>query len=713
MPIRQTLLISSALVGLALAPIALSQRTSRAELRFQEAHRKETIDGDLKSAIDLYRRAIGEAGSNRLIAAQALVRMGECYEKLGDAEARKAYERVVRDFGDQKDLAETARARLSAMGRAGELSHPSGITLRKVWALSHGWFTGSPSPDGRYHSFVDWDSGDLFLRDLATGENRRLTKHPADSLEHAEGSAISGDGRQIAYAWNKENQYELRVIGIDGSNPRTVYRDKEFGYWLQPYQWTADGQQILAVLMRMRAKKEWKIAFIPAAGGSERVLKIPTQLPWHPSLSPDGRFLVYGAWEANGPDSDLFLLSLEGGQEVPLVRSPAEDVNPIWMPAGNKVLFVSDRTGTRGFWSIDVVEGKPRGIPRLLKDGVGGVGGVVRPNGFTRQGAFYFSTSTGIGDVYVTELDPVGGKMLREPAPAAPRFVGSNSAPSWSPDGRRLAYYRRGDIYEEKPPTLVILSVETGEARDVPVKLDQYLAPVLWFPDGTSVLVGAWESPKHDRVAFYRVDLQTGDHRLIRTSPGRAVRSALSPDGKTHFVWAEVEPKLWLGVISRDIEAGKEREIARVPYLAGFGFSRLAASPDGKYLAFRRPVDESQWTALMLAPATGGELRELYRFRQSEMMGNDELAWTPDGRHVLILRRTGKDGISELWRIPIAGGEPQKTGLSAESMGIVAPHPDGRRIAFDSGSRSGAPNELWVLENFLAAAESKPVSGAK
>lgn len=154
MPMRRTMLISSVMVGLAVTPIALSQRASRAELRFQEAHRKETIDGDLKSAIDLYRRAIGEAGSNRPIAAQALVRMGECYEKLGDAEARKAYERVVRDFGDQKDLAETARTRLAALGQAGGLSRPPGITLRKAWggALV---VEGSPSPDGRYLSFPD------------------------------------------------------------------------------------------------------------------------------------------------------------------------------------------------------------------------------------------------------------------------------------------------------------------------------------------------------------------------------------------------------------------------------------------------------------------------------------------------------------------------------------------------------------------------------
>jgi len=685
--------------GLALA--AAPRKSDQQELSLQKAIQTETVDGDLKSAIEQYKKIA--QGRDRAVAAKALVRMGECYEKLGDAEARKAYERVVRDFGDQKDLAETARTRLAALERAGGLSYPPGITLRKVWALSHGYLVGSPSPDGRYHSFADWDTGDLFLRDLVTGQNRRRTHTGTweDPEEYAESSVISGDGRQIAYAWyNKESYYELRVCGIDGSNPRTVYRDKEFGHWIQPYQWTADGKQILAVLMK--AKKEWQFALIPAAGGTVRVLEIPAKLPWHPSLSPDGRFLVYGAWKVNGPDSDIFLLPLEGGPEVPLVRSPAEDINPVWMPAGNEVLFVSDRSGTRGFWSVDVVEGKPRGIPRLLKDGVGGVGGVVRPNGFTRQGAFYFSTSTGIDDVYVTELDPVGGKMLREPAPASPRFVGSNSAPSWSPDGRRLAYYRRGDIYEEKPPTLVILSVETGEERDIPVKLDQLPYPVLWFPDGKSVLVGAWESPKHDRVAFYRVDLQTGDHRLIRTSPGRGtVRSALSPDGKTHFVWAEVEPKLSLGVISRDIETGREREIARVPRLAGYGFARLAASPDGKYLAFRRPVDESQWTALMLVPATGGELRELYRFRQSETSNNDELAWTPDGHNVLFVRRTVKDGIPELCRIPIAGGEPQRTGLSVEGMGIVAPHPDGRRIAFDSGSRSGKPNELWVLENFL------------
>jgi len=710
MPTRRTILISSVMVSLLVAPIVLSQRASRAELRFQEAHRKETIDGDLKSAIVLYRKAIGEAGSDRLIAAQALVRMGECYEKLGDTEARKAYERVVRDYGDQKDLAEAARTRLSALERAGGLSRPAGITLRKVWAIGYGGLQGSPSPDGRYHSFTDWKTGDLALRDLITGLNRRLTNNGTseDYDEWAESSVISGDGGQIAYAWCiNENHYELRVIGIDGSHPRTVYRDKEFCYYIAPHQWTADGKQILAALMRN--KEECQFALIPIEGGPVRLLKTQAPGPWHPSLSPDGRFLVYGGLDKpNGRESDIFLVPLEGGPEVPLIQSPAENICPIWMPTGNKVLFISDRTGTRGFWTIDVVEGKPQGMPQLLKDGVGIVGGAVRPNGFTRRGDFFFSTSTGISDVYVTELDLAGGKMLRQPVSVAPRFVGSNVAPSWSPDGRRLAYYRLGDAYAQKPPTLTIQSVETGEAKDIPVKLKLYPFRIIWHPSGKSLFVTTFDTPEQGPLTNYLVDLQTGDHRLVRSHPLPVPGAGdISPDGKTVFFFTGGELKLRGGIISCDIENGKEREVAKIPDLAAGGFPKLTVSPDSKYLALRVPMDGGQLMAIRLVPATGGEWRELSRFPRSDFAdGSDELAWTPDGSNLLILRNTGKKGMPELWRIPVASGEPQRTGLSMEGIGLVAPHPDGRRIAFDIDVGSGSPNELWVLENFLPAVQT-------
>jgi Tol biopolymer transport system component len=683
---------------------APAQKDDRAEVALRAAIDKETVDGDLKGAISKYIKLA--QSSNREVAAMALLRAGRCYEKLGDSEARKAYQRLVRDFSDQGDAVKEAQARLAALERAGDLSHPPGITLRKVWGDPFGVVQGSPSPDGRHLSFTDWETGDLAVRDLATGQNRRLTTKGTwkDSEEFALASAISGDGRQVAFSWfNKEKYFELRIMGMDGSQPRVVDGDKGFRDLVEPYQWTADGKQILAALVK-GSNEVIRIVLIPAAGGPVRVLKTLARYPWYASLSPDGRFLVYDApGPGDGKDLDVFLLSVEGGQEIPLVRHPADDCAAIWTPDGKRVLFVSDRTGTDGFWVIDVVDGKPQGSPVLLK---GGMERGIRPNGFTREGSFYYSLNTWMHDVYIAEVDLAAGKVLRQPEPVAARFVGSNSVPSWSPDGRWLAYYsQRSDSPGLDAPTLVIHSVETGEERNVPVRPEQLPVPVIWLPDGKSIFVTTWGTPKRDLITNYRVDVQTGDHLFVRSFPYPVPGAGdISPDGKTHFFFSEGEPKLQLRVISCDIETGQQREIARVPDLAG-GFPKLKVSPDSKNLALRLSVDGDKWTALRLVPATGGEWRELCRFPQSETAASWDLAWTPDGSSLLMVRGTGKDGMPELWRIPIAGGEPQKTGLSMKGMRFVAAHPDGRRIALDNGGEEGS-GEVWVLENFLPGLKS-------
>jgi tetratricopeptide (TPR) repeat protein len=144
--------IAAGLTAAFLIATAGAQKSDKAEVLFESARQKEMLEGNLESAIKQYKEVVAKYGSHRAVAAKALVRMGQCYEKLGDAEARKAYERVVREFGDQKDLAETARTRLAALGQAGGLGRPSGITLRKVWGGTRGTVEGSPSPDGRHLS---------------------------------------------------------------------------------------------------------------------------------------------------------------------------------------------------------------------------------------------------------------------------------------------------------------------------------------------------------------------------------------------------------------------------------------------------------------------------------------------------------------------------------------------------------------------------------
>nr|MCU0256752.1 tetratricopeptide repeat protein [Vicinamibacterales bacterium] len=125
-----------ALTGLMLtAPhAAQAQPPSRPEVALQAAIKTETIDGDLKAAIEMYRQLAD--GTDRAVAAQALVRMGQCYERMGQsqvAEARKAYERLVRDFGDQGAMVAQARARLSAIGIGVGVVANGGPVTRLIW----------------------------------------------------------------------------------------------------------------------------------------------------------------------------------------------------------------------------------------------------------------------------------------------------------------------------------------------------------------------------------------------------------------------------------------------------------------------------------------------------------------------------------------------------------------------------------------------------
>ncbi|HUQ91099.1 MAG TPA: tetratricopeptide repeat protein [Bryobacteraceae bacterium] len=90
---------------------------------------QEEVQGDLKGAIAAYQKVVATPGVSRNTAAEALVRMGQCYEKLGSTEARKQYDRVIRDYADQKDAVARAQTRISGTG-----TNDTGTVLRKIWA---------------------------------------------------------------------------------------------------------------------------------------------------------------------------------------------------------------------------------------------------------------------------------------------------------------------------------------------------------------------------------------------------------------------------------------------------------------------------------------------------------------------------------------------------------------------------------------------------
>src|SRR4249920_2536037 len=83
-------------ITIAAAAILAAQNGRSPEVQLKAAQNKEQVEGDLKGAIELYKKLIQT--KDRTVAAKALAALGQCYEKLGNAEARSTYERLLKEF---------------------------------------------------------------------------------------------------------------------------------------------------------------------------------------------------------------------------------------------------------------------------------------------------------------------------------------------------------------------------------------------------------------------------------------------------------------------------------------------------------------------------------------------------------------------------------------------------------------------------------------
>ena len=385
---------------LAIALVAAQSRSAADQ--YQEALRLEEVKGDLKGAIELYKKLA--QGSDRAIAAKALIQMATCYEKLGHPEAHKAYERVVREFKDQAETAATARARLAAIpdGSIGRTD----ISFRRVWNGSQNQ-APAVSYDGRYIAY-QFGAGSINVRELATRQDRTLIP-PQPSRQDAEDPAISRDGRMVAYTWFTGGRYELRTVAVQAaspSQPRRLFRTDDVAE-PTPFDWSPDGRTIAVHLLR--DDRTSQIGLISTVDGSLKVLK---SMDWYEykkrtnrwsvmSFSPDGKYLAYDlAADRKSGQRDVFVVAVDGGQEIAVIAHPSDDLLAAWSPDGQHLLFLSDRTGSMGLWSQPMVDGRPQGPAALIKTDLG----AARSMGITASGALHFFQRSGsVDEVWVLE----------------------------------------------------------------------------------------------------------------------------------------------------------------------------------------------------------------------------------------------------------------------------------------------------------------------
>jgi len=645
--------------------LASQAKDNKAEVALQAAIKTETVDGNLNSAIEQYKKIVALPGAGRATVATALLRMGQCHEKLGNAEARTAYERVVRDFADQAEIVAQARVRLAVLGGPGGAG---GLVTRRVLADASG--VGEVlTADGKYIRDIDRNTGDLVQFEVAGGQMSRITNRgPAhEAGDVYEYQAFSRDGKQIAYcSYTKDWVPQLRIRNLDGSGLRTLYSEKGVAN-IMPVDWSPDAGSILA---SRELNKVSELTLISTADGSVRVLRSIASA-WSmlksASFSPDGRFVAFSfVREGSPPHGDVFLMTADGRNEVVVAGHPAEDRLLGWTPDGRSLLFLSDRSGTWDIWSVHITGGKQQGEPELLKKDFGWDSYVL---GLTPNGSLYYKTDTSLGRLYNGEVDLETGKVLVPPALVTTRYTGPPFMSTWSPDGRNLAYISRMGTIGPGNNILTIRSAATGEERFLSPRLRGVAMPS-WAPDGRSVIaVGITESGS----GIFRIDAETSE---IARLADLGLAPHLCPDGKTLVFLGEG------GIRKRNLDTGDESEVIK----AGMFYD---LSPDGREVVFQ--VDGAVKTVSL----NGGEPRELFH----GLAKSYALKWTRNGRYIIAQARGTAS--SEIWRVPAQGGTPLKLDISVPKMDdfSFALHPDNRRFAFTVNE--GSKSELWVMENFL------------
>ena len=690
---RTTGLMATLIVGALMVLSAGLLAQSKADVALRAAIETETVKGDLKGAIEQYKALA--AGADRAVAAKALVRLGECYQKQGSVESTKAWERVVREFPDQKAAAAEAQKHLAAGG-----SQPdSGVTETRVFAVVDlDWraYGRSVSRDGRYIAFTmpyGYGAGPVVvLHDLLEHTERKIFSFrreegwPAVPNGNLDAQAmVSPDGRQVVFLRSSAaSETRVLLVNADGSNVRTLFSQTGT---VALCGWSPDGRRILAT-SSPAGPRTGSLLSISAADGSSAVVVSAGVLSAR--YSPDGRHLALE--KVTGPSiaRGLYLTTAAGGEEVPFVQDN-NAFNPMWTADGKRILFSMRRgQSAMDLWSIRIANGKPEGQAELVKKEAPELLAAAA------SGSYFYAVKSSTEQLYTVDIDPKTGATVSAPNRLSVGG-GSNTGAAWSPDGTSLAYLSN----RPEGRVLVIRSAESGSERLISPKSLPYFGWVnylAWFPDGKSLLLQAG-----DRV--YRTDLALEQSRPVLVSAkirsgghGNQGRIRLTSDGLVGY-YLYMDDSRRTKIMRQGMEDGLAVEVCR----AEESILGPSLSPDGSTLVYSTSTDygtdRERW-AIMTVPASGGAPKEIFGAR----FAIQDPVWSKDGRWVYFATSrslgTQEHQVQDIWRVPAGGGTPIRLNLGLHFEMYLDFSPDGRHLVFRD---SHVSNELWVMRNLFPA----------
>jgi Tol biopolymer transport system component len=424
-------------------------------------------------------------------------------------------------------------------------------------------------------------------------------------------------------------------------------------------------------------------------------------------VHPDGEKIVFDFL------GDIYLLSIAGGRARALTRDMALNRQPRFSPDGERIVFVSDRSGGENLWTISTDGRDIRQITR------GNHNTYMSPV-WTPDGRYLVaSRRTGLGvfmpqeKLWLFHAEGGTGAPLVD-APGDLRTLGA----AFGSDERYVWFAQRTGPWQFNAPfpqyQLAVHHRESGARTTVTNRYGSAFRPTL-SPDGRWLVYGS----RHEADTGLRIrDLQTGAERWlaypVQRDDKESIASmdvlpgmAFTPDSRALI--ASYGGRIW----RIDVETSEQTEI---PFEAEV---QLSIGPE---VRFEYPIDDAPtftvreirdgvpapdhskriaFTALSrlyVAGLDGEDPRRLTSFD----VGEHDPTWSPDGAYIAFATWDDEEG-GHIWRVRADGRVvPERLTRTSALYEQLAWSPDGERIvAVRSPARAlrESPAIYWGTED--------------
>jgi len=361
-----------------------------------------------------------------------------------------------------------------------------------------------------------------------------------------------------------------------------------------------------------------------------------------PQRSPDGKWVAYvvarAIKDADKNDSDIWMASWDGTQEIQLTSSPDSESQPRWSPDNKYISFVSSRQGAKDgqLWLMS----RAGGEAVKVSDVKGGVSEYAwapdgkrvvflvgepdprDPKDDEKEGDKKKTAPPIVIDRYQFKQDVEGylrnarkhiyvfDVATKKAEALTTGTLYEESSPVWSPDSTKIAFVSKrgpGDVDRHDNTDVWVIEAKAGaQPRQLTTSPNSDEGPLAWSPDGKSISYLAGDELKfsaynQNRLAV--IPAAGGQPRFLAESLDRPVRQPQWEEGGTSLAFVVVDDRSQYP--ARVSVTGNK--VQRIVTAKSVITNLSAGVPDGAYAALVATDTEPPEVAAL----EGGKLRRL------------------------------------------------------------------------------------------------------